>query len=301
MSKKLTTEEFIEKARRIHGDKYDYSNVKYLNNKKKVIIVCKTHGEFEQNASSHMIGNGCPKCGQLISNNSKLLTTAKFIKKSTEIHNGKYDYEKSNYINNKTAVCIICPEHGEFWQISAYHMVGNGCPKCANSKKGTNLLQTNFIKRVSKIHNNLYNYDNIVYINNKIKIKIECPKHGFFEQTPKAHLYEKQGCPKCINIISNPEIEVSEFVKSLNLQILTSKRNIIKPYELDIYIPILNKAIEFNGTYWHYSKKHFIPGKHSNKSNLCREKGIKLLHIREDLWNRDKEKMKQIILKFLNT
>ena len=121
----------------------------------------------------------------------------------------------------------------------------------------------------------------------------------FFEQTPKAHLYEKQGCPKCINIILKPEIELADFIKSLNYKILTSKRNIIKPYELDIYIPILNKAIEFNGTYWHYSKKHFIPGKHSNKSNLCREKGIKLLHIREDLWNRDKEKMKQIIQKFL--
>ena len=124
----------------------------------------------------------------------------------------------------------------------------------------------------------------------------------FFEQTPKAHLYEKQGCPKCINIISKPEIELADFIKSLNYKILTSKRNIIKPYELDIYIPSLNKAIEFNGNWWHYN--HSNPnckhkGYHAQKSNLCRKKGIQLLHIREDLWIKNPEKMKQVIQKFL--
>lgn len=86
----------------------------------------------------------------------------------------------------------------------------------------------------------------------------------------------------------------------MGLNVIVRNRKIIKPYELDIYIPELNKAIEFNGTYWHYSEKHFIPGKHGLKSKLCRRKGIKLLHVREDLWLKDKEKMKNIIKNFLN-
>lgn len=90
------------------------------------------------------------------------------------------------------------------------------------------------------------------------------------------------------------------MIEQMGYKTETNKRKYIPPKELDIYIPELRKAIEFNGEYWHYHPTHFKPGKHSNKSNLCRQKGIKLLHIREDLWLRDKEKMKKVILKFLN-
>ena len=69
---------------------------------------------------------------------------------------------------------------------------------------------------------------------------------------------------------------------------------------MDIYLPELKKAIEFNGTYWHYNPKYFVPGKHAKKSIMCRKQGLKLLHLREDLWIRDKEKMKNIIKNFLN-
>ena len=117
-------------------------------------------------------------------------------------------------------------------------------------------------------------------------------------QKANNHLNGK-GCPKCKYIISKPEIEIQEYIKNLGFEILTNNRNIIKPKELDIYIPELKKAIEFNGEYWHYSKKHFIPGEHGLKSNLCRKKGIKLLHIRENLWIKNKEKMKKSIEKFL--
>ena len=105
--------------------------------------------------------------------------------------------------------------------------------------------------------------------------------------------------PKCKNIISKPETEVQEFLKEFKYNFETNNRKLLNGKELDIYIPSLNKAIEFNGKYWHYNE-NFTPGKHSNKSNLCREKGIKLLHIREDLWLKNKEKMKQVVVKFLN-
>ena len=147
----------------------------------------------------------------------------------------------------------------------------------------------------------IYNYDysKVEYINAKTKICIICKIHGEFWQTPSNHLMGKNGCQECNTFISKPEMEIQEFVKSLYHKIITNSKKIIFPFELDIYIPSLKKAIGFNGTYWHYHSDHFVPGKHTRKSNLCKEKGIRLLHIREDLWIKNPEKMKEIILKFL--
>ena len=61
--RRLTKEEFIEKARQVHGDKYDYSKVEYKNNKTKICIVCPIHGEFWQRPNDHLNGRGCDKCG----------------------------------------------------------------------------------------------------------------------------------------------------------------------------------------------------------------------------------------------
>ena len=160
------------------------------------------------------------------------------------------------------------------------------------------------LEKAKKAHDGYYDYPDWSYINSKSKIKIKCPIHGVFEQTPDKHINGEYGCPKCSKAnISKPEIEVQEFVKSLGFEIITNKRSMIKPYELDIYLPELNKAIEFNGEYWHYqhSNKNCKPkGYHAMKSNLCRDKNIKLLHIREDLWKKDKEKMKNVIKQYIN-
>ena len=158
-----------------------------------------------------------------------------------------------------------------------------------------------FIKKSQTIHSQKYDYQLVDYKNAHIKVKIICPEHGVFEQKPYVHL-RGQGCPKCKSIISKPEIEVQDFVKSLGFKIITNNRKILNGKELDIYIPELNKAIEFNGTYWHYDKTNpnCKPScYHSTKSKLCKLKNISLLHLREDLWNCNKEKMKKVIHKFL--
>ena len=141
--RKMGIEEFIEKARKIHGDKYDYSKVEYKTTNDKVCIICPEHGEFWQRATNHITkGNGCPKCHP---NYNK--TTDDFIELARKIHGDKYDYSKVEYINNNTKVCIICPEHGEFWQRPNSHLSRKqGCPHCANSKlemEYENLLKTN--------------------------------------------------------------------------------------------------------------------------------------------------------------
>lgn len=138
MSNKTTQEEFISKAREVHGDKYDYSKVEYKGNKNKVCIICPEHGEFWQLPSSHLKGAGCPNCS-----GNKKYTTKEFIEKARKIHGDKYDYSKVEYVNSETKVCIICPEHGEFWQKPARHLMGQGCPNCWHIKKEYkfNLLQ----------------------------------------------------------------------------------------------------------------------------------------------------------------
>lgn len=124
--KRLTTEEFIQKAKEIHGDKYDYSKVEYVNNKTKVCIVCSEHGEFWLKPNTHLSMHiGCPIC------NRKIHNTETFINESNKVHNNKYDYSKTEYVDSKTKVCIVCPEHGEFWQRPDSHLyMKTGCPKC---------------------------------------------------------------------------------------------------------------------------------------------------------------------------
>ncbi len=123
---KLTTKEFIKKAREVHGDKYDYSKVEYVKSKEKVNIICPEHGEFSQTPQKHLYGQGCPQCG-----NKPKITTEEFIKKAREVHGDRYDYSKVVYVDAQTDVCIICRQHGEFWQRPSHHTDGRGCKKCA--------------------------------------------------------------------------------------------------------------------------------------------------------------------------
>ena len=106
----MLKEEFIEKARKVHGDEYDYSKVEYKNNKTKVCIICPKHGEFWQKPNSHLSsGQGCPKCGGTCK-----IETEEWVKRAKKIHGDKYDYSLVNYKNYITKVKILCPKHGEF-------------------------------------------------------------------------------------------------------------------------------------------------------------------------------------------
>jgi very-short-patch-repair endonuclease len=140
----LTQEQFIEQCRVIHGDEYDYSLVQYTNVTKKVKIICKIHGEFEQYADHHKRGTKCPYCRGLKKD------TDSFISESIIIHGDKYDYSSVNYINNRTPVRIICKTHGEFKQIPKHHLTGSGCPLCKNKSRGEiaiiNILEKSNIK-----------------------------------------------------------------------------------------------------------------------------------------------------------
>jgi len=193
--KRKTTEEFIIDAYCKHSDRYNYKLVDYKNNRIKVKIICHIHGIFEQMSGSHLKGQGCPKCAGNIKK-----STEEFIEDAYCKHGDRYNYKLVKYINAKTKVKIICPEHGIFKQMSGSHLKGNGCPKCGVFELSNKFKKTTqqFIEDAYCIHGDKYNYSLVQYRNNKTKVKIICHKHGIFKQTPNAHL-QGNGCPKCGN------------------------------------------------------------------------------------------------------
>jgi len=189
------TEQFIEKAKLKHCDKYDYSKVEYIKANDKVIIICREHGEFLQTPQKHLSG-GCILCGYLSITNNKEL----FILKSKKIHDDKYDYSQVEYINNNINVKIICKEHGEFLQLPRTHLSGSGCTLCKikNLRKRLISNKDEFIEKAKEKHGNKYDYNKVEYIDSKTKVIIICKKHSEFLQTPTGHL-SGNGCIICKN------------------------------------------------------------------------------------------------------
>jgi len=198
--------EFIRQAISIHGPKYDYSKVIYINNRTDVIIICNKHGEFKQSPRSHLGQEaGCPIC----SNNIKR-DTEWFIKKSIDKHGLKYNYSKSIYTGSNNKIIIICPMHGKFKQEAVkHHSAGRGCPKCAGNLR---LDTDEFIRRSRTKFGNKFIYTKTNYINKCTKVIIICPEHGEFAQTPKSHLNKKSngGCKECSGV---SKIDTNVFIK----------------------------------------------------------------------------------------
>lgn len=197
MSKRLTPHEFIRDAKIMHGNKYDYSEIKYVYADEKIPIICPVHGRFIQKPSKHLSGQGCRKCGIERRANLNRLTKNDFIKKASKIHKNKYNYDKVVYKNNQTKVKIICPEHGVFEMTPGNHThktKPQGCKKCSGK---TEWNCQRFLKVAQEIHGGKYNYSKVVWKGLKSKVKIICPIHGEFTQTPLHHVVRKQGCPDC--------------------------------------------------------------------------------------------------------
>lgn len=192
-NKRLTTEEFIDKAKKVHGDKYDYSKVEYKKSVEKVIIVCKNHGEFEQTPHVHLRGSGCYQCSIEKQISLQTKTTKKFIQEAKVIHGNKYDYSKVKYKNCMDKVFIICSRHGQFKQRADAHLQGQGCLICSGKEKKDTYQ---FIKDAIVVHNNKYDYSKVEYISSNMKIIIICPDHGEFKQVPGKHLFG-YGCSFC--------------------------------------------------------------------------------------------------------
>ena len=254
MPKKLTKEIFIEKANTIHNNKFDYSNVIYINNSTKVKIVCPLHGEFEQTPNNHLNGKSCYECGIIKISKKNKLAQEEFIDMANKIHNFKFDYSNTNYLNSKTKIEIICPFHGSFIQSPSDHLSKCGCPKCGfksmvelRRKKD----EIHFELKAKRIHGNTYDYSNVEYKSATKKIKIICKKHGEFLQTPNIHL-DGCGCPKCNE--SSGERKIRIFLENKQISFVQQKTfdecintKTFKKLKFDFYLPEFNLCIEFDG------------------------------------------------------
>lgn len=190
MGKRITTEDFIERSKKIHGDRYDYSLANYVNAKTKTTIICRTHGPWDVIPYSHYhSGSGCPLCCR------EVRDTESFIEKATKVHRGFYNYDLVNYQNSTIPVEIGCPNGHTFKQSPNSHLSGKGCLKC----KGRRLIDKDeFVKRSKSVHGELYNYDKFVYVDALTKGIIICNTCAHeFEQNPAKHYNTKHGCPKC--------------------------------------------------------------------------------------------------------
>ena len=245
--RKLTTEIFIEKAKKVHGDKYDYSKVHYVDATTKVCIICPIHGEFWMTPANHLNGQGCKKCGVLKRANERKMTKDEFIILATKKHNGKFDYSKVEYVNCDTPVCIICPIHGEFWQTPYHHLHDNSCPKCGHR---TCAYDTNeWIKEARKVHGDTYDYSKVKYVDANTKVCIICPIHGEFYVRPINHL-RGSGCPKCVGKNKTTEDFINESVA-----IHGEKYDYSKVVYKGAYIPVCI-ICPIHGEFWQTPHSH---------------------------------------------
>ena len=150
-----------------------------------------------------------------------MYTKEQIIKKFKDVHGDKYDYSMVDFVKTTIKVCIICPEHGEFWQEPHAHMKGQGCPKCgiiSRSIKKSNTKES-FIEKAINIYGDKYDYSLVEYSHSKNPVKIICPIHGIFEITPHSHIGKNhRGCPKCGN-------KSKGTLKKLNTETFVSKAN----------------------------------------------------------------------------
>lgn len=287
MPKKLTKEIFIERAKLLYGDKYDYSKVNYINSITKVCIICPIHGEFWMTPNNHINQKQqCPKCQHQSWTNTK----EDFIQKIENKFPNTYEFNKLKYVNNKTPVCVTCKIHGDFY-VRPDNFIHSiiGCPKCAieqtHNKQRKSLKD--FIDKANIIHNFKYDYSKVDYTNVDQKVCIICPKHGEFWQTPDNHLHN-HGCPYCNE--SKLEKTIAIKLSELNIRYERQKTFDWLVYKgnlfLDFFLPDYNIAIECQGRQ-HYESCDYFGGEESFKillqrdqckQKLCNKHDIKLLY-----------------------
>lgn len=294
-SPRKTTEKFIEDAKKVHGNKFDYSLSKYEGAKFPIKIICSKHGIFEQQPNDHLNGSGCKFCANW---GNLMEIEGEFIRRAREIHGEKYDYSESEYTNHDTLLKIKCQRHGEFFLSPKSHLILKiGCVKCKSERmdgwiRSNAFTQETFISLAKEVHGDLYDYSKSEYFSMKKKIIIICKKHGEFEQQPKSHINKAHGCPKCRS--SKGEQQILNYLNNNNIICYTQhafeKCIYIRKLPFDFYLPEYNTCIEYDG-FQHFEPVKWFGGlkalldiqrNDKIKTEFCKDNNIKLLRIKYD-------------------
>lgn len=306
--RRLTTEEFIEKAKSKHGDTYVYSEVVYINSHTKVEIICPVHGSFWQTPYGHLRGRKCLKCTNINRSNTKT-----FVIKANEKHHNLYEYSRTRYKNNRTKVEITCKIHGSFWQTPTHHLQGKGCPKCGRE----------LISRSRKLKNSNSNlYYKIQQIKRICEIfKIKLTRRQVARLLNKSYTYTIQLCNK-FNI---PVKRTSETRLEYFFTLFLNRNNIkftqeqkIGKYRVDFLLEDYAIILEVNGWYYHVEKNKVntqlshvlkIPDKkylkppdyHKNRNEYLKQRGYNVINVWERMYNtkEKRDRMEKILLEVL--
>jgi len=294
-NKPIGTEEFIRRAKDVWGDRYTYEKTVYTSNKEKVIVTCQIHGDFQTTAYDFLKGHGCPDCGMDAVKQKRRKPQDDFIAQCKSVHGDRYDYSQAVYRGKRQKVTIICRKHGPFEQWPDGHLLGQGCPTCKieeaaiRNAKGTE----KFVEEARKVHGNKYDYSQVVYVNNKTNVTVICPDHGPFEVAPQDHLQGMNGCPKCCT--SKGEKRILVWLEAHNIPYLWHK-SIRSPLAIgkrkkfipDFQLPTKDGMfIEYNGEQ-HYRPKELWGGEKQLRKQqkrdaalreYCRQEEIRLLEI----------------------
>lgn len=305
---------------------------KELSTGDRVDFLCPVHGIYSMTVFNHIrlkTGlrlRGCPECAKADRREHCIKTKMEnrpdypvwFIEELFKEEDKERAMNKCLRYNEK--VSFYCKDHGVYTQIVADHIEyktgekKQGCPKCGIIKRNLNKKERNKQKRPDYpewfIEDIASEEDKDRARNKELtwsdKVNFLCPIHGVYKQRIDAHmntstLTPKQGCPSCGILLSKSEIEISDFIKSLGVEIEKRNRSLIKEkastrfLELDIFIPDKNIAIEYNGSYWHGELHKKDKKSNLNKSLLCAEQGIRLISIYDRDWKENKDKISNFL------
>lgn len=321
MVAKLTTDQWILKAKQKHGDKFDYSQAVYTSKRGEIRIGCPSHGWFSVAAYDHIRSvNGCPACGRedhaekRSKPNSKAYTRhtlESFIAEARSIHGDIYDYGKVKYLGVARPVVIGCRKHGDFSQLPVKHLAGNGCASCGKERMGEALSKGTlaFLEAAKIIHGDEYDYSKMKYTNAGGKVVIGCRTHGDFVQAARKHLMG-QGCQQC-NKSSTAETLISRSLEGTSLAYIPQQAfdgcRYKRKLRFDFAIYRGEKMVglvEYNGPQ-HYRPVEFWGGaenfdvvqkRDAIKREFCEREGIPLLVI--PYWER--ENINAIMFNWIN-
>lgn len=270
--------EYMKLLKEKYGDIYSITEEDFSHRDKKqyAIFKCEKHGYFKTKPAQLLTSCCCKDC-----NREKKLEELKH--KAKEFYGANYEVFYNNETDKK--INVKCKKHNIVTSLWKQHLFKNKfiCSECYKEERLKD-NEKSFFKRANELYNSFYSYKGD-YTTSQNYITAICPIHGIFKVTPNDHICKHSGCPKCGNRLSNGENEIYEFCKTLNDDVIQRDKSIINPYELDICVPNKNLAIEYNGLTWHSEQyKENAKVYHIQKTNLCNDKGIKLIHIFEDEW-----------------
>ena len=267
----LEKDDFLKRAKKIHGDKYEYDLSNFVNSNTKIEVFCKIHNlKFEITPGKLLNGHGCYECGK----DNIRLNLKDVISQSKKIFKNKYNYDNSKifYKNKKTYFTFFCKScNVEVEQRVDKHLKGGNCKYCEGAIKDNKM----FIRKAKKIHDNIYDYSNVKYKHHLKNVEIICKKHGPFMQTPKIHL-GGSGCPSCSS--SKGEKKIAKYLKLNNIKFIHDKpyskycktKKEDEKLRFDFFIPEIKLFIEYDGRQ-HFKAENYGSSKITRKERLNNE------------------------------